>query len=388
MFGSAQDLAGKKRYERYQQKLKSTGTHSADAVVKDNEIQIFAGPASFNIKVIRGDWTPPRVYDFAAFGLAGLSMTHGWEIKVDMPISESAAQNFDHLANVFRLWSISSLSHQRLEFSNLVSPDPCERYPGSILCLSGGVDSIFAATVAAEEGSLAAFLLIAGADYKNATEKGFTELLSRVSSVASIFGRELNIVETDIRQRGFEFGMLHGFNLASCLHFFSSTFRSGAYALDNTLYQDVVRNPWGNNAALPALFSTNDFAVRGIGNFTNRVKKINKIHQFNPDLIDLLSVCWKDVTTGANCGQCEKCIQTRLAFYALGICDSNAFLAHPPLDEAIDTFRVSRNFSRVKRQLLRTTELVDALPKGPVKSKLQSFEEEVRKMYFTLSPHR
>lgn len=385
---SAQNFSGKLRYERYQKKLKSNGTHTADAIVKDKEIQIVAGPASFNIKVIRGDWTPPQVYDFAAFGLAALSMSQGCEIKVDMPISKSAAQNFDHLANVYRLWSIKSLSKQRLEFSNLVSPDPCERSSGSILCLSGGVDSIFAATVAAEEGSLAAFLLIAGADYKNANEKGFTELQDRVSSVASIFGRELNVVETDIRQRGFEFDMLHGFNLASCLHFFSSTFESGAYALDNTMYQDVVRNPWGNNAALPPLFSTEDFAIRGIGKFTNRVEKIKKIYQYNPDLINFLSVCYKDSTIGGNCGQCRKCAETRLAFFALGICDSNVFLAHPPLDKAIDMFEVPQKLSAVKGQLVRTTELVDALPKGVVKAKLQSFEEEVRKMYLTLDPHR
>ena len=387
-YQSLHDFVGMRRYAWYLEKQKCTGTHTATVEKKENEVSVIAGPASFNVRVVQGEWTPPSAYDFAAYGLAALSLTHGWKINVDLPVTEDAAQRLDHMANVYRLWSIARLSSLRLIFSNLVSSSPGERAPGTLLCLSGGIDSTFAATAALEEGSVAAFLLIAGADYKNAGEKGFVQLRERVSAIASIFGRDLTIVETDIRQSGIEWEMLHGVNLASCLHFFSSTYEAGGFGLDNTVYQDVVRNPWGNNAALPRLFSTNDFRVDGFGETTNRVEKTRRIYDYSPDLMDLLSVCWEDETTGGNCGHCRKCIETRLCFLAAGISDQKTFLSHPPLEEAIDKFEVGGNLPKVKGQLVRTAELVDALPKGRVKSRLQDFEAEVRKKYLALDPMR
>ena len=379
---------GMRRYARYLEKQKCTETHSATAEEKENGISIIAGPASFNVRVVQGEWTPPSAFDFAAFGLAALSLTHGWKIDVDLPVTENAAQKLDHMKNVYRLWSIARLSSLRLNFSNLVSSSPGERAPGTLLCLSGGIDSTFAATEALKEGSVAAFLLIAGADYDNADEKGFIQLRDRVSGIASIFGRDLTILETDIRQSGIEWEMLHGLNLASCLHFFSSTYEAAGFALDNTIYQDVVRNPWGSNAALPGLFSTIDFSVKGVGETTNRVEKTRRIYDYSPDLMDLLSVCWEDKTTGGNCGHCRKCIETRLCFHAAGISDQKAFLSHPPLEEGIERFKAGGNLPEVKGQLVRTAELVDALPKGRVKSRLQDFEAEVRRKYFALDPMR
>lgn len=387
-YQSLHDFVGKRRYAWYLENQKCTGTHTATADEKENEVSIAAGPASFSVRVLQGEWTPPSAYDFAAFGLAALSMTHGWKIDVDIPITEDAAKKLDHMANVYRLWSIGRLSSMRLNFSNLESPNPGDRVSGGILCLSGGIDSTFAAAAAVEEGWVSAFLLIAGADYKNANEKGFAQLRERVSGIASIFGRDLSIVETDIRQSGIEWEMLHGLNLASCLHFFSSTYEAGGFGLDNTIYQDVVRNPWGNNAALPGLFSTEDFAVKGFGETANRVEKTRRIYDYNSDLMDLLSVCWEDETIGGNCGHCRKCIETRLCFHAAGISDEKTFLSHPSLEDAIDKFQVGGNLSKVKGQLVRTSELVDALPKGSLKSRLQDFEAEVRKQYLALDPMR
>ena len=371
-------------------KSRQTCKESFVATVKPTEagVDIFAGPASFKMRVVDGDWVEPEVYDFAIFGLAALSLSNGWKITAEMPVSTSMIKKVDEITNVYKLWSIDKLSKLRIDLPIAGTEGLSSRGLGRLVCLSGGVDSTFAAICAHEAGDLDGCLLIAGADYPDASHKGFIELRKRVSAIASAFGSKLTTVETTIRQSRFEWEMMHGFNLASCLHYLSGTYKSGGIGLDNTLAQDVVRNPWGNNAALPYLFSTDRFSIKGFGEFANRVSKIKKIHEFDSSLFDTMSICWANITIGGNCGHCRKCIGMRLALFALGISDKSMFVSHPDLIDAIDHLKVSNSLSAVKGQLVRTAEIVDALPDGPVRSRLSEFERAVRHRYFLLDPFR
>ena len=382
------ELLTNNKYRKHKAAQKCKGSFVATTRPMDNGVEISMGIASIKMRVVDSNWTPPPVYDYAIFGLAALSLSNGWQITADMPVSKSMAKKIEEIANAFRLWSIDKLAPLRIDLPSVGVENNNNRKFGRIMCLSGGVDSTFAAISARKKDTLDGCLLIAGADYPDANHRGFIELRERVSAIASALGSTITIVETNIRQSKFQWGQMHGFNLSSCLHFLSGLYESGGIGLDNTLVQDVVRNPWGNNAALPYLFSTEGFSIKGFGDLDNRVAKIQKIYEFNPSIINLLSVCWENTSTGQNCGHCRKCTEMRLALFALDIPDKNVFVSHPNLVDAIGRFEVSNRLSPIKGQLVRTSEIVDVLPKGKVRSRLSEFEQAVRHRYFLLDPFR
>ncbi len=58
-----------------------------------------------------------------------------------------------------------------------------------------------------------------------------------------------------------------------------------------------------------------------------------------------LKVCWEGQDQAANCGQCEKCVRTRLNFKAVGMDDPECF-EQPFEMEMIDTLNV-RNIAQL-----------------------------------------
>lgn len=375
------------RRRDYQKAQQVRGSATAHVKTVANGVEIEAGPASFAMRVIDGEWADPGFADYAAFGLAAASVSNGLEITLETPVSVGAAKSIHSVSNAFRLWAIDRLSPVRVNVPNTLESVAQSNRARRVICLSGGIDSTFAAVQAFENGNLDSFLLIAGADYPHSNHHGFIELRDRVSVIAERFNKPLTIVETSIRQTGINWELTHGFNLAACLHFLSGSFSAGGFALDNAIFQDFVRVPWGNNSALPNLFSTMQFPIEGYGAFETRVSKLWKIHAFDPNLVEQISVCWRDKTKGGNCGKCRKCIETRIAFRALGISDKKTFQEHPALEDEVVKFHVSPKHSQLRGQLVRVGELVDALEDGDLRSLLVQHESRLRDAFF-LKPMR
>ncbi|MEM8791875.1 MAG: hypothetical protein AAGE80_09655 [Pseudomonadota bacterium] len=375
-------------YAKFLAKQKCTGAFVAKAREIDQGIRIEAGPASFAMRALNWDWVEPYTHDFAAFGLAALSLTNGWHITLDTPVSLSLRRQIDGLSKVYRLWSLPRLSALRLDMPDVVDPPAHEGRLGRIVCLSGGIDSVFAAITAKTRQDLAAGLIISGADYPCSRSPGFAERRRRVSAIADILGVPLYVVETDIRKAGYDWEMVHAFNLACCLHFCSGSYASGGYAYDWALHQEVFRNVVSNQSGLNRFFSTDGFALHGYGRRHNRIEKLAAIAAHDPALTRHISVCWENNEGGGNCGHCKKCVETRLAFHALGIPDEDTFDTREPLVDLIGRLTIGQGYTSVVNSMLRITELVDAMPKGPIRAALCDFEQTLRQHVFERHPLR
>lgn len=329
----------------------------------------------------------PANNDFAVFALCALSLSNNWAITVDFEVSESAVAQCSRIANTYRLWCIDVLAPLRLTFPKVVH-DPAQSSGQGIICLSGGLDSMAAAVEAVADGQTSHALLVAGADYADAQDPGFVDLERRVRTIAEKLGLELCVVSTNLRRTGgIQWDMTHSFNLAFCLHYLSSRYGFGSFAQDNTIIQDLFRAPWGNAAVFADLFSTPAFPITTYGTHINRVEKLDTVLAYEPSLISDLSVCFADKTTGGNCGKCPKCLRLRIALEALGQDTGNGlFEAYPDLVTAVNGLKIPKRLSGIRGHICRTTELVDALPDGPVRDALLDHEAKLRARFHALMP--
>ena len=328
-------------------------------------ITVIAGPHRFWIE--SDDTTLPgrhATVDFAVYGLAGLSMSAGLSLTIDDPVSRAMASTLARMTQAFDLLALPRLHPLRITLTQVVD-DPAVPVPDrGLLCLSGGIDSTFAATEARHHG-VTHGLLIAGADYPDAECAGYRELRQRVDGIARRLGLQLTEVRTTIRTVPFRWDMLHALNLAMCLTFLAPDFRQGAFALDNTLLQDLARHPWGNSAGLASTLGQRSFPIHSYGQNHDRVEKLRAIAATDPGLLPLLSVCWRDTAQGGNCGACTKCVMTRLNLLAISQPEAAMFPDAPPLQAALSALRPSRKPRVARGELLRLSENLWHLPDDP-----------------------
>lgn len=377
-----QRLKKERRIRRTQQPNERV---SARVIQHDDCLVITLGQSNITIKLHDAPQPIHEVYDFVGFALAAVSMSRNIAIDLDFPVSPSFAERLDRITRAYRLWSIDTLAPVRVYPGALMEMTPRAR-AGGIICLSGGVDSLGAALEARADSGPTHGLLIAGADYTSAEDAGFQQLRDRVRRLAGKLDLELLVVENTIRMEKFNWGMLHGFNLGFCLHFLSPRFEYGAFAQDNTLYQQPLRGFWGNLAALEQLLTTDQFPVRTYGLLTDRIEKLRRIVAFDATLLADLSVCYTDKTTGENCGSCPKCIQTRAALHAIGMDDRGLFVAAPDIAATVRGFALPEKIWALRGRMVRTAELVDDLPDGEIRDAFAGFEAQLHHRYRLMMP--
>lgn len=369
-------------YWKYCRTQKLKGHYDAQCIPADAGIRIEAGPFSHSFRVVGEAWKQSQLNDFAAYSLAALSMSNGVGFNLLAPVSESVTKQIKALTDIYQFWAIRKTAPLRMEFPLCADAIPTKtQRDGGIICLSGGVDSTYAAISESKRGSVSHGLLIAGADYSHADTQGFKELNTRVGQIADKLDLKLSIIETDIRKHRLNWDMMHGFTLAACLQLMSAKHDHGYIALDYAGYQELFAHPWGNNSILPHYFSTTGFPIAGVGKSKRRVDKLAAIAEFDTSLLSNLSVCFSETSTGGNCGRCVKCVFSRILFTALDLDERSAFLSTPSLEDAVDKMSVPKTYMGLRGRYLRVVETRQSLPKGPLHDKVSNYEEALRRAY-------
>lgn len=362
---------------------------TAQVQVDGPEMTVTFGNRGFFLRAPAPIETAETVPDSAVLGLAIQSMSHNIEIRLDQPVTPAAAGILDRLGFASDLWMMPGNAPLRLRHEvGAPAPLPATRQD-KILCLSGGVDSTQAGIEAITDHGYTHGLLVAGADYAGASEPGFVDLKARVARIADRLGLELLVVETNLRQQGMNWNMLHSVNLAMCLNALQPRLAEAAIAMDNSLTQQLARHPWGNCSELVAALSSEALPIRPLGERVTRVQKVGVIAAHDPALLDDLSVCYRDTSTGGNCGRCEKCIRTRLAMVCLGLDQSASFPTTEPLEDLVPTLKISRRSAQALRgQLIVTNDLRRHMLPGPLHDRLKDFEDRVRERLLARLPSR
>jgi len=279
----------------------------------------------------------PPTDDFAAFALAAVAQSDGVTFRLEGTTSQSAVDSLRRLEDVFRDWGLLAADRHWIEVVRVVAtPSPL---PGKLMCLSGGMDSTYAAQ-SDERREGAAALLVAGADYRKLYGRGFREVEQRVGRIAHELGLALEVVETDIRKFRLKWRLVHPMVLAACAHLLSRQYGNLAIAADFSLEQERTLGPWGNHSRVVPNLSGDAMTVRQRGEQIARVGKYRQIVAAAPALIPVITVCFKDKTQGGNCGRCYKCLIHRTAIGIAGGDVSGVFRHMPDLATALLTLPV------------------------------------------------
>lgn len=147
--------------------------------------------------------------------------------------------------------------------------------------------------------------------------------LSAVRRIASSAGVDFVHMQTNIRdlfpyeERGnFWMKRWHGAALVSAVRLLSETIQGVRIA---STYDVPHLAPWGSHPMLDQFMSSSLLTVVHDGVHLSRLEKARSVSDWDEGLRNL-RVCTKGGTpTHLNCGRCEKCMRTMLAFQALGV---------------------------------------------------------------------
>jgi hypothetical protein len=246
-------------------------------------------------------------------------MQRGLSVRVHGDLSESGARNLHEVQRAWTLWWPKLYRQIDLIPDNVVAERP--RSNKVIQAFSCGVDATFTLLsnkyVNKHRGGydVAAGMLVHGFDVPNDNAGDFAKLADNARRVLDHAGVELKIIRTNSRELAIQ-GWLHSHTtqLAACLHQFSSHY---GRALVGSAEPYDVPSFLGGNPVTDNLLGGDLMAVIHDGAGYSRTEKIEAIARF-PFYADRLKVCWEGRNKHENCGQCEKCIRTRLNFAAAG----------------------------------------------------------------------
>ncbi|WP_039017051.1 hypothetical protein [Halocynthiibacter namhaensis] len=183
-------------------------------------------------------------------------------------------------------------------------------------------------------------------------------------------GLEPIVVATNLKEIGFDWEKLHIAQLAACMHFLGPKFSDVTYSADYSLAEDILRpTAWGNNYYVGTCISGGQVQAHYAGHEVSRYEKVKSI-QKNGAFLDDIGVCYLDSTFGWNCGDCWKCIQTRIAMENDGDKVPNIFRKKPEIVSNIDATKIGKSTPAAIGMQQRTTELISYVDDPAIKEAL------------------
>jgi hypothetical protein len=209
------------------------------------------------------------------------------------------------------------------------------RRPRPGMFLSGGVDSL--ATLALNRtyyprdhpASVCDGIIVQGFDIGGLVDQSaglFDRARKAVGEIATDADLALTSVKTNLlelkKDGRFWAQRWHGSALCAVAHLFSRSLTSAYIA---GTYDGRTLSPWGSHPALDPQLSSSALTIIHDALHLSRLEKI-KILAGWPTALANVRVCLEDPQSGLNCGSCEKCLRTMLAFQSIGILeDCSAF---------------------------------------------------------------
>lgn len=290
----------------------------------------------------------PTLGDVWLLALLVPSMYAGEDLRVEAPVSRRILRAARELTRMFGRWHPKILRPVEIEAPQLL-PSPAHDENGrTATFFSGGLDSWY--SLQRDQDSISALITVKGFDLPTGDRALWPELLRRNREIAAELGKELVVVETDLRQfvdpcqGGFKqpylgdfWGLyLHGMFLDAvglCLQSrFCRILVPSSWAYHRLFH-------WGSHPLIDALLSFSPVEFQHSGAEAGRLDKVRAL-QSHKLALKHLRVCPVYTPAAYNCCACEKCRRTMLMFHVFGALervrtfprplDLQAFLRDPP----------------------------------------------------------
>lgn len=221
---------------------------------------------------------------------------------------------------------------------------------GAVCAFSGGVDATF--SVWRHSQRLAGYgsrdirmcVLVHGFDIPLSQADAFTRAANRSVATLADLGIPLVTIATNYREMS-DASWEHTFTCALVAALSNLRALAGTGIVGSSEPYDNLVIPWGSSPITDHLLSSGGFRVIHDGAGFNRTEKVAVIEGWDEG-VNNLRVCWQGEALDSNCGQCEKCLRTRLNFLATGQPQPECF---PDTDLLQDMKRV-----RLKNAILRS----------------------------------
>jgi hypothetical protein len=268
-----------------------------------------------------------------------VAMLSGEDLRIEGPVSERLLARIHTIVDIYAAW-VRGTQRVRVTADVAETPPPEARETG--LFFSCGVDSfhLLLKNMAGGPGhaeAVSRLILVHGFDIALANRTLFDEAVKRARIVAEATGKQLLLLDTNLReftsQFGTPWGYYSGAALVSVGLALSPLFRRCLIA-SSYAYQELI--PWGSHPLLDPLWSTERTEFVHDGAEALRSEKIQML-KHSPLALANLRVCWLAHGKEFNCGECEKCLRTMIALHAAGVLDRCSAFARP-----LDVSRVRR----------------------------------------------
>jgi hypothetical protein len=262
------------------------------------------------------------VMDFALVACILFAMRRGVGIQAEGAISSSLLRNIEQFQEIWTAWRPRFYRRVDISCSSEIAG---LRPPGAaregVFAYSGGIDGVYTLLSHLHQAhgrrnvAPRVALMVHGFDLPLEDREAFEVAAQATKQTVGRLGIPLTIVRTDWRKMSVDWGADYVAGLASCLHQFAPAANVGAFGAGDDCNR--LRPPWGSNPITNPLLSSDRFELCTEGLALGRTARLEFINRF-PEVAGSLRVCWEGPMTGRNCGQCEKCIRTKLNFMALG----------------------------------------------------------------------
>lgn len=284
---------------------------------------------------------PLRVWDSLVCSHLLWASMLGQDLVVHGPMSPAGLFHMNELVEVRNALEPQRYHRIHISAAEVVSPDREAGPTGRTLAaFSGGLDSTFTVVrhafglVGACAYPLDGLVLVLGFDIPLRRKDRLTALLQRMAPALQQLNLPVQVVETNALELGSaswpQCAMpLFGAVLAQCAGPRGVGLVSGGAPYGTTYF------PRSHVPPLDDLCSHDDFRLVTDGGGFGRADKAAVLLKY-PEILASLRVCWQGPDPSRNCGECAKCVMTRLNFLTVG-CE------HPPcFDTPITMEHVTR----------------------------------------------
>ena len=263
--------------------------------------------------------------DFAAWLALPLAMRSARPLHVRGIGSTATVRNARRLSEIWATWLPGHFHAVCVRFDETLPPSqlPCdtgEAADADLCFFSGGIDSTYTVLRRHREGRRMWLLTVHGMEYPVADPERFERFVGKTRPLASMCGGHRVFVTTNAyaiysrhRVTARRAPIVHGFTLGGAGFLAADRFGDIVMAADCRLDQQFLSHPNASNTATTLCYDDGRTRMWPDGDDVTRSDKLSLIVT-SPEALASVTFCVDKASRPENCGQCEKCLRTKVMF--------------------------------------------------------------------------
>lgn len=273
------------------------------------------------------------------------AMRLGETLKVKAPASRKMLEGVNKFMEIIHQWAPE---YKQIDIQGEGFCDTSLKGKAIGSFFSGGVDSFYTVlknrnSNVSEEEKISKLIFIRGFDIGLHDEELYSSSFNAVESTAKDLGVTLFTCSTNIKEElcgnYANWELCHGLFLLASAYSVEKIWKT-IYVPSTHTYLDMF--PWGSHPLTDPLISTDGIDVVHDGCEATRVQKVISQIAKSETALKHLRVCWQNLHGKYNCGECKKCIRTKVNLEVAGVL------------QKCQTFERGINFSSIKKLELIT----------------------------------